>query len=79
LQAAFESTEQEGDEHGKSENPLSGEGFIVRAMCGDKFGVVQCFGKMVDNCGMDVAKRFSYFILLFQYVTLKYYTMKSLT
>jgi hypothetical protein len=66
LQTAFEGTEQEGDEYGKSENALPGKVFFVRAMRGDKFGIVQRFGEVIDNCGMDVAKRISCFVLCIQ-------------
>jgi hypothetical protein len=69
LQTAFEGAEQEGDEHGKRENPLSGKGFVVHAVGGNKFGIVQGFGEMVDNGGMDVAKRISCFVLYIQLVT----------
>jgi hypothetical protein len=63
LQAAFEGTWQEGDQDRKGEDALAGKGGFVGAVRGDESRIMERFGNIRENCGMEPAKRSSYFIL----------------
>jgi hypothetical protein len=79
LQAAFEGTEQEGDEDREGEDALPGECLGVGAMLGDEIGIVKGFGQIGEDCGMDAAKRPSYFCPLFSNCYETHCTTKSLS
>jgi hypothetical protein len=79
LQAAFEGAEQEGDEDREGENALPGERFGIGAMSVDELVIVKYLGEIGEDCGMDTAKRPSYFYPLFSNCYDTYCTTKSLT
>jgi hypothetical protein len=60
LQTALEGAQQEGDENGKGEDALAGEGGGSGAMFGDEVRVAEDLRQMGKNRGMEPAKWLSW-------------------
>jgi hypothetical protein len=60
LQAAFEGAQQESDQDREGEDALPGECLWIGTMLGNEIGIVEGFGEVGEDGGMDTAKRPSY-------------------
>jgi len=65
LHAAAVGAEQKGDEDRKGKNALSGKRLGAGSVGVDEVGIVQGFGNIVDNCGMNIVSPNSFFYLIF--------------